>query len=97
MVLNRLRWTIGVSPLELPGGKDLLAQVNVSFTQMDGQIPHSEVLEKCEAFMLGQRQAASNNVQLVVTHERRGGLLRDRRRINIPVRPDKRRKDRRMG
>jgi diguanylate cyclase (GGDEF)-like protein len=96
MVLNRLRWAIGASPLEVYKKGDLLAQVNVSFSQIDGQIREIQLLEKCEAYMIAQRRQASNKVELVVTHERRTEPGRkDRRKATVPVIIERRRKDRR--
>lgn len=96
MVLNRLRWAIGATPLELPK-KDLVAQVNVSFTQIDGKISETEILEKCEGFSVEQRKQVHNAVQLVVTHERRseGESKSDRRKQNLPVTLDRRKRERR--
>jgi diguanylate cyclase (GGDEF)-like protein len=96
MVLNRLRWAIGVSPIELPRQVDLVAQVNVSFAPIDGKISATEILEKCEAYAVSQRKQINNSVQLVVTHERRDAPARaDRRKQNIPVAVDRRKRDRR--
>jgi len=93
MVLNRLRWAIGSSPLELVRkDEDLVAQANIAFTQVDGRIRELEVLEKCETFVVGMRKQSANSVQLVVTHERRG---ENRRKVTIPVAIEKRRRDRR--
>lgn len=97
MVLNRLRWAIGVTPLEL-GKKDLLAQVNIGFTQLDGQIREGDILEKCESFMQGQRDKINNNVQLIVTHERRNyPVVSDRRKTTLPVAVERRKRDRRKA
>lgn len=93
MVLNRLRWMIGVSPLQARG-QEIATQVNIGFTEIDGKISAAEVLEKCEGFTTGMRQQkALNSIQLAVTHERRE--TGDRRKQNIPVAVDRRRKDRR--
>jgi diguanylate cyclase (GGDEF)-like protein len=93
MVLNRLRWAIGVSPMQVAAKQELVAQVNIGFTQIDGQISHLEALEKCEEFMESLRPKANNSIQLVVTHERRGSP--DRRKENIPVKTERRKKSRR--
>jgi diguanylate cyclase (GGDEF)-like protein len=95
MVLNRLRWAISTSPLELPKYGDLTAQVNISFAPIDGKITATEILEKCEAYAAGQRKQINNSVQLVVTHERRDSPVADRRKQTIPVAVDRRRRDRR--
>lgn len=93
MVLNRLRWAISVSPLNV-GAEELLAQVNISFTQIDGGINNLELLKKCEEFMLWQRDTAINSLQLVITHDRRG-MLPDRRKKNVPVAIERRMRERR--
>jgi diguanylate cyclase (GGDEF)-like protein len=95
MVLNRLRWAIGASPLELPRKGDLVAQVNVAFTQIDGKIRETEILEKCEAYMVNLRKQVGNTIQLVVTHERREAVQKDRRKATVPVTIERRKKDRR--
>lgn len=95
MVLNRLRWAIGSSPVELVKKGDLVAQVNIGFTPLDGAITETEVLEKCEAFMVEQRKQVGNTIHLVVTHDRRKLPPVERRKANIPVTIDRRRKDRR--
>lgn len=93
MVLNRLRWTIGTSPLETKG-LEIGTQVNVAFSEIDGKILPTEVLEKCEGDMLSLRKSGKVNViNLAVTHERRERV--ERRQQNIPVEIDRRRKDRR--
>lgn len=93
MVLNRLRWIISVSPLEL-GSKEIASQVNVGFSQIDGKITATEILEKCEGYVVGMRKKLVNTIELVVTHERRGPR-EERRKMNIPVAIDRRKKDRR--
>lgn len=93
MVLNRLRWAISVSPLAV-GGKELLAQVNISFTQIDGKISNLELLKKAEEHMFWQRGSSTNSLQLVITHERREVV--DRRQRNVPVAVERRVRDRRV-
>ena len=95
MVLNRLRWTIGVSPLQVTERKELTAQANIGFVQIDGKINDAEVIGKCESFMGELQHTATNSLQLVVTHERRESS--DRRLKDIPVAVEKRRKNRRKG
>ncbi len=92
MVLNRLRWMIGVSPIQV-SGKDVTTQVNIGFAEIDGKITAGEVLEKCEGHALSLRNKMSNTIQLAVTHERRE--KEERRKQNVPVAIDRRRKDRR--
>lgn len=94
MVLNRLRWAISVSPLQLQKD-ELIAQVNVSFTQIDGKIGNIELLRKCEEYMLLQRGEIANSLQLVVARERRGDIAGERRKINIPVDNERRKGERR--
>jgi diguanylate cyclase (GGDEF)-like protein len=93
MVLNRLRWMISVTPFLVNAKDELLAPVNISFTQIDGKISHTEVLERTEEFMREHRGKAVNSIQLVVTHERRERA--DRRKQSIPVAVDRRKGERR--
>lgn len=89
MVLNRLRWAISVSPFELDG-QQIVAQVNLSFTPIDGKVGNFELLSKCEQYMIAQRTEATNSLQLVVARERRGEVAADRRKQNIPVAVERR-------
>lgn len=94
MVLNRLRWAIGVSGM--PAKKEeLLAQVNIGFTQIDGKISETDLLEKCESFVKQMREKVANSVQLVITHERRE--MDDRRKVSKPVAVERRRMSRRKS
>ena len=93
-VLNRLRWAIGTTPMEV-GKQDLIANVNIGFTYIDGKINNFELLEKCEHFMEEQRLQFKNSLQFILTYERREIKTRDRRQQSIPVELDRRRKDRR--
>ncbi len=70
MVLNRLRWVISVTPLPLPKG-ELTAQVNIGFMQIDNAMEPTDVLEKCESFVVGIRGAVHNSIQLVEVQDRR--------------------------
>jgi diguanylate cyclase (GGDEF)-like protein/PAS domain S-box-containing protein len=92
MVLNRLRWALNMSPLQMKH-KELVAQVNISFMQIDGKISNTDLLEKCEAHMKDQRSEHDNSLQLVVARERRAGAGEnggDRRKQNIHVLHDRR-------
>ena len=93
MVLNRLRWAISITPLQL-ANEELSVQVNVNFTQIDGKISPNELLEKCENYNLAKRVEVSNSVNLVITHERRES---DRRNNHENVDKNSRRKDRRKN
>jgi GGDEF domain-containing protein len=92
-VLNRLRWIVSVSPLEM-GSKEISTQVNVGFSEIDGKITAAEILEKCEGYVMGMRRKLVNTIELVVTHERRA-VRDERRKVNLPVDMDRRKKDRR--
>ena len=93
MVLNRLRWAISVTPLQIQN-EELSVQVNVNFTQIDGKITHTELLEKCENYNLAKRVEVSNSVNLVITHERRGDG-NEKRTATTETANNMRRKDRR--
>jgi len=95
MVFNRLRWTIGASPLRLSPRLEITVQVNIGFAQIDGTLAPMEILEKCELFVEELRQKVENHIQLVVPRERR--QLKDRREKAIPVAVDKRKKNRRKN
>jgi len=94
MVLNRLRWAISVSPIMI-NGQELFAQVNISFTQIDGKINNFELLKKSEEHMIWLRETSANTLQLVVTHERRE-VSTDRRKSNVPVAVERRVRERRI-
>ncbi len=94
MVLNRLRWAIGVSPMQVYG-EELTAQVNICFTQIDGKISNVELLRKCEEYMKEQSAEVENSLQLVITHDRRGEIP-DRRKKSVPVTHERRIKERRV-
>lgn len=93
IVLNRLRWAISISPLRLKG-EEVIAQVNICFSQIDGKVGNLELLRKCEEYMLMQREEAANSLHLVVATERRA--REDRRKRSIPVAIDRRKHDRRV-
>jgi diguanylate cyclase (GGDEF)-like protein len=93
MVLNRLRWTIGVSPLQITERKEITAQANIGFVQIDGKINHTDIIQSCEKFMEELAHTATNSLNLVVTHERRES--EDRRVKNVPVPTERRKKSRR--
>jgi diguanylate cyclase (GGDEF)-like protein len=93
MVLNRLRWAVSISPMQVTPKEELLAQVNVSFTQIDGKISESEILNKCEKHMDDIREKSKNSIQLVVTHERRD--YAERRKEMRIIENDRRKKERR--
>ncbi len=95
MVLNRLRWAISITALKVKS-EELLTQVNVCFTEIDGKISNTELIEKCEGYMAGQRAKINNSIQLVVTHERRAEPA-DRRKVSIPVEKERRRMGDRRG
>jgi len=86
MILNRLRWEIGISPLELSKKRDLLAQVNIVYIPVDGREREGEILEKSESFALSRRNKAINGVELVIPEERR--------KANVPVAVDQRKRGR---
>lgn len=94
MVLNRLRWTISTSPFTL-GKEEVTPQVNIGFTEVVSGARHSEIIEKCEHYIGSMRGKSSNAIQLVVTQERRASAGEDRRKINVPVEVERRKKDRR--
>lgn len=93
MVLNRLRWAIGVSPLAV-GKEEILTHVNIGFAPIDGKIGEVEIMEKAERYMADIRATANNAVQLILTHNRRTEE-EDRRTQIIPVAVERRRKERR--
>lgn len=92
-VLNRLRWIISVSPIET-AGKEVSSQVNIGFAEIDGKIPATEVVEKCENFLHGLRRKHVNTIELVVTHERRAARV-ERRVDDMPVETERRKAERR--
>ncbi|MEI7668613.1 MAG: diguanylate cyclase [Pseudomonadota bacterium] len=94
IVLNRLRWAISVTALQLEK-EELFASVNVCFTQIDGKTSNTELLDKCEKFTEEYRHKSHNSINLVVASERREEKSHERRKQNIPVELDRRRKDRR--
>lgn len=94
-VLNRLRWIVSVSPIEM-AAKEIASQVNIGFAEIDGKISATEVVEKCEAFAIGMRKKLVNTIELVVTHERRSGAREERRKENVPVDVERRKKERRI-
>lgn len=95
MVLNRLRWAISVNPMHVDG-EEVIAQVNISFMQIDGKMGHQEVLKTCEEYAQWQRADATNSLQLVVTEERRAKMAERRFKL-IPVPIERRRnKERRL-
>jgi len=77
------------------GSQELIANVNIGFTQIDGKISTSELLEKCEFFMEEQRLHFNNSLQFILTHERRREKMTARRRQDIPVAVERRRDERR--
>ncbi len=95
LVLNRLRWIVSVSPIEMTS-KEISSQVNIGFAEIDGKISSAEVVEKCEAYAIGMRRKLVNTIELVVTHERRSGPRQERRKNNVPVDIDRRKKERRI-
>lgn len=92
MVLNRLRWNISVSPLEIPGKDAMSPQTNIAFAQINGSLKARDIIDRCEKTLKSMSKHTSN-IQLVETGERRKG--EDRRKQDIPVDIDRRRKDRR--
>lgn len=93
-VLNRLKWIVSVSPVEM-AAKEISSQVNIGFAEIDGKISATEVVEKCEGYAVGMRRKLVNTIELVVTHERRSGPREERRKENLPVDIERRKKDRR--
>jgi|GEM_PF-703692 len=93
MVLNRLRWAISVTPMQIKA-EEVSSQVNISFTQIDGKVMHAELLAKCEDYMNSQRVQVNNSVQLVIAYERRTEA-EDRRNAKLPVEPNLRVRPRR--
>lgn len=93
MVLNRLRWIVSATPLQVEN-REAATQVNIAFAEVDGKIAHTDVFESCERFAGNMREnKVFNSIQLVVTHERRA--REDRRKQSIPVAVDRRKQERR--
>ncbi len=92
MVLNRLRWLIAANPFTLPDKTTQALTVSIAFAPLGGRPNDKEVIEDAEVF-LNRLQPLGNGLHEVPEMSiRQGG---ERRKIRIPISPDRRKASRR--